>query len=173
MRNPASSSAPSSRHDRCGECSLSTRRTFLGHVSGAVLLAFAGAEFTTANATTVTGTQTGPSTHAYPIPAADGVSIDKDLQVILTRWQGKVFAFPLACPHENTALRWRQADARFQCPRHESKYQPDGTFTSGRATRNMDRFAVTRNGSNVVVNLEKWFQSDKQPGEWAAAAISI
>ena len=62
------------------------------------------------------------------MPAADGVTIDRDAQVILVRFQQKVYAFNLACPHENTALRWRERDVRFQCPRHESQYQPDGTF---------------------------------------------
>jgi hypothetical protein len=66
-----------------------------------------------------------------------------------------VFAFNLSCPHENTALHWRQNDLRFQCPRHESKYQPDGTFTSGRATRNMERFAIRKDGQNVVIDLAK------------------
>jgi hypothetical protein len=35
----------------------------------------------------------------YPIPASDGATIDKDNDVILARYQGKVYAFGLACPH--------------------------------------------------------------------------
>ena len=120
-----------------------------------------------------TGTQTGPDEHSYPLPSADGVTIDRDTQVILVRFQQKVYAFNLACPHENTALRWRQRDVRFQCPRHESQYQPDGTFIQGRATRNMDRFAVKRAGDSLVVDLARLFRSDQQPQEWAAAAVSL
>ena len=89
------------------------------------------------------------------------------------RYQGGVFAFNLACPHENTALRWRQADGRFQCPRHESKYRPDGLFMEGRATRNMDRFAVHRVGENVVVDLARLFQSDTNPAEWGGAVVKV
>ena len=103
----------------------------------------------------------------------DGVTIDRDAQIILVRHQNRVFAFGLACPHENTALRWRQQDSRFQCPRHESKYQPDGTFISGRATRNMDRFAVRREGDSVVVDLKQWFRSDQQAAQWNAAALTL
>ena len=120
-----------------------------------------------------TGTQGGPDERSFPFPAADGVTIDRAAQVIVARFQQKVYAFNLACPHENTALRWRQRDVRFQCPRHESQYQPDGTFIQGRATRNMDRFAVKRAGDSLVVDLARLFRSDQQPQEWAAAAVSL
>ena len=120
-----------------------------------------------------TGTQTGPDERSYPLPAADGVTIDRDTQVIVVRFQQKVYAFNLACPHENTALRWRQRDGRFQCPRHESQYQPDGTFIQGRATRNMDRFAVKRAGESVAVDLNRLFRSDAQAQDWSAAAVSV
>lgn len=80
--------------------------------------------------------------------------------------------FNLACPHENTALRWKERDGHFQCPRHESQYQPDGTFISGRATRNMDRFGVTRAGDTIRVDLNRFLRSDQQPQDWAAAAVA-
>jgi Rieske Fe-S protein len=165
------------RSDACDSCARRSRRTFMTRVSGAVAAVAVCDEWArTLGALAVVhaaGTSAGPSAKSYPLPAKDGVTIDDKEQVILVRWQQKVFAFPLSCPHENTALKWRQGDQRFQCPKHESKYKPDGTFISGRATRNMDRFVVTRDGTAVVVNLEKWFESDKQPGEWAAASLAI
>ncbi len=115
--------------------------------------------------------ETGERT--YPMPVADGVTIDREAQVLVVRYQQKVYAFNLACPHENTALRWRAAEGRFQCPRHESKYQPDGTFLSGRATRNMDRLGVRRVGDQLLVNLNRFLRSDQQPQEWAAAVVSV
>ncbi len=93
--------------------------------------------------------------------------------MIIVRYQGHAYAFNLACPHENTALRWKEAAGRFQCPRHESKYQPDGTFISGRATRNMDHFAIRRDGANLAVDLNRLFRSDQQPQEWAAATVAV
>src|SRR5437868_11256247 len=39
---------------------------------------------------------------SYAIPAQDGTQIDKDNGTIITRWQGKVCVFSLACPHQNT-----------------------------------------------------------------------
>lgn len=107
----------------------------------------------------------------YPLPASDGVTIDRDTQVIIARSGGAVYAFNLACPHENTALRWRQTDGRFQCPRHDSKYRPDGAFYEGRATRNMDRFAIRREGATIVIHLERLFRSDTNKGEWEAALV--
>ena len=107
------------------------------------------------------------------MPAGDGVTVDRGAQLILVRFAQKVYAFALSCPHENTALRWRQQDGRFQCPKHESKYKPDGTFMTGRATRNMDRFAIRRDGANVVVNLDRLYRSDQQPQDWAQAFAAL
>jgi len=162
---------------RCEGCQSGSRRGFLGRLSGALAAAALCHEWALGlgapGVVEASATPTGPSTVSYPVPAADGVTIDKDQQVILVRWQQKVFAFPLSCPHENTALRWKQGDLRFQCPKHESKYRPDGVFISGRATRNMDRFAVSRNGSSVIVDLDKFYQSDTQAAEWAAALLTV
>ena len=110
---------------------------------------------------------------SYAIPQADGVSIDKDEAVIVARVGGKVFAFSLACPHQNTVLRWDAGNNRFQCPKHKSRYQPDGVFIDGRATRGLDRFAVKHVGDTLVVNLDALYQQDKNPTEWAAAFIPL
>jgi Rieske Fe-S protein len=64
-------------------------------------------------------------------------------------------------------------DHRFQCTKHDSKYQPDGTYTSGRATRNLDRFAIRRDGPSVVVDLDKTFHSDTDAAGWTAAAVTL
>ena len=46
---------------------------------------------------------------------------------------------------------------------HNSKYTPEGVYIAGRATRNMDRFVVRRNGDGVVADLNHMIQSDKDP----------
>jgi Rieske Fe-S protein len=109
----------------------------------------------------------------YPMPAADGATIDRDNGVIVVRFQGKVFAFNLSCPHENAAVRWKPALGRFECSRHDSQYQPSGEYTSGRATRNMDRFTVRKDGANLVVDVSRLIQSDTQKAAWDAAAVSM
>jgi nitrite reductase/ring-hydroxylating ferredoxin subunit len=109
----------------------------------------------------------------YPFPAADGVTIDRKQQVIIVRTQGHVYAFNLSCPHENTALKWLPKDMRFQCPKHESRYQPNGTFMSGRATRNMDRLTIRRDGDALFADLSHIIKSDTDPAGWAAATIPV
>lgn len=109
----------------------------------------------------------------YPMPAGDSVSIDSVNEVILCRSANTVFAFALSCPHQNTALKVLPKQAGFQCPRHKSKYKPDGTFVSGRATRNMDRMQVVRDGDVLVVEPGIVFESDTEPAKWAAALVRI
>lgn len=109
----------------------------------------------------------------YALPPADGILIDKPNEVILARHQGSVYAFALACPHQNTALRWLADEGRFQCPKHKSRYQPDGTFISGRATRNMDRLPIRRDGATVVVDADHVFESDKDQAAWSAAVVKV
>lgn len=109
----------------------------------------------------------------YPLPAADGVSIDATNEVILCRHAGEVYAFALSCPHQNTALKVMPKGAGFQCPRHKSKYQPNGTFVSGRATRNMDRLQITRDGNTIAVDPNIAFESDTDPAKWAAAVVKV
>ena len=113
------------------------------------------------------------SERRYPFPAGDGVTIDRRDQIIIVRRQGQVYAFNLSCPHENNALRWLPKDERFQCPKHESKYQPNGTFMSGRATRNMDRLKIRRDGDALLVDLSHIIKSDTDTAAWAAAALAV
>jgi Rieske Fe-S protein len=118
----------------------------------------------------------GPSatgTLKYPIPAADSVSIDATNEVILCRSKNEMFAFALSCPHQNTALRALPGGKGFQCPRHKSKYQPDGTFINGKATRNMDRLPITREGTDVIVDPNVAFESDTEPMKWATAVVKL
>ena len=155
-----------------------SRRKFFGYVSAAALAALVGVELSASDAsavplTTISGTQGAANEHTYPVPAADAVSIDREAEIILVRFHQQALAFNLACPHENTALRWRQEDGRFQCPRHGSKYQPDGTFISGRATRNLDRFAIRRDGDKLIVDVNRLYRSDQQKAEWDAAAVAL
>jgi nitrite reductase/ring-hydroxylating ferredoxin subunit len=119
-----------------------------------------------------TGTP-GPE-KSYPIPPSDGVSIDKASEVILVRHAGRVFAFALSCPHQNTALRWVNDDGgRFECPKHHSKYQADGVFMSGRATRSMDRLPIRREGDQVLVDVDHMIRQDQAPAEWESAFVAV
>jgi nitrite reductase/ring-hydroxylating ferredoxin subunit len=120
----------------------------------------------------VEGEGAGPE-RRYAIPAADGVTIDRSSQVILVRYANHVYAMALACPHENAAVKWIAKDRRFQCTKHDSKYTPEGTYTSGHATRNLDRFPVNRDAGFVVVAVDRVFRSDQNQAAWDAARIDV
>jgi Rieske Fe-S protein len=164
----------------CAGCTLASgRRAFLVRAAGAVasaLLAVAGSPGSAAafgRPRQVPPTDGGGDERTYAIPDRDGVTIDEKDDVILVRWQGAVYAFSLACPHQGTALRWQASDARFQCPKHKSRYRPDGVFIEGRATRGMDRFAIRREGASVVVDLDTLFEYPENPDRWTRAFVAL
>jgi Rieske Fe-S protein len=155
------------QRSECAQCIMRDRRSFLREAVGAAIAAVA------LPVSVLSVREQGADGPRYPVPATDGVQIDRDNQVILVRWQSAVYAFNLSCPHQNTALRWDGADGRFQCPKHHSKYQPDGTFIEGRATRNMDRFTVQRDGDMIVVDVDAMHKSDEDQATWASAVVRL
>lgn len=162
----------------CTACPLHGRRAFLRDASlgVAALFVFLGRSQLEAAALPMrfgAALSARGDERSYPIPSADGATIDKDAQVILVRFQGHVYAFSLSCPHQNTALRWLAEDQRFQCPKHKSKYQPDGEFISGRATRGMDRFSIRRAGETVVVDLAALHKQDTDAAGWNTALVTL
>jgi nitrite reductase/ring-hydroxylating ferredoxin subunit len=166
-------------NDACDGCALVRRRDFLrdaGVAAAGILLAL-GAAPGAAGAMVQSITPVGgrDQEKAYAIPARDGAQIDKDNGTIVMRWQGKVWVYALSCPHQNTAVKWFDKDNQFECPKHHSRYLPDGEYVpdSGRATRGLDRFAVRRDGNNVVANLDKLYQEDEDEAEWKKAFLTL
>lgn len=157
----------------CGGCELG-RRAFVaaaGRTAAAVLGVTLLAPL--AAVTTASGAGIGLGERRYPLPALDGVAVDEAAGVILARSADAVYAFSLKCPHKGTALRWQAAAQRFQCPKHKSRYQPDGVFISGRATRSMDRHAIRRDAQTVIVDLARVFREDLHPRDWEAACVRV
>jgi nitrite reductase/ring-hydroxylating ferredoxin subunit len=154
---------------RCAGCAGGLeRREFLRDLAG-IVAGFAGVlPVGLASALSALGEQV-----TYAIPAGDGVTIDQDREVILVRHEQSVYAFALSCPHQKTPLRWQEAEGRFQCPKHKSKFQPDGVFLEGRATRNMDRYAIRLDGPNVVVDLGTLYREDENRDGWLAAVARV
>jgi nitrite reductase/ring-hydroxylating ferredoxin subunit len=109
----------------------------------------------------------------YPIPPQDGATIDRDREVILVRYQDRIYAFGLSCPHQSAALRWQEEQQRFQCPKHKSTFQLDGAFLAGRATRSMDRYPLRREGDTVVVDLSALLREDRDRERWVDAMVQL
>jgi len=165
-----------SDHDCSGDCPVA-RRVFLKDVSVfAAALVAAGMlpRVAAAAPRPIRALSRDRAEVRYPIPAKDGVHFDDANEVILVRNAGHVFAFALSCPHQNTALKLDpEGSGGFYCTKHESRYKPSGEFISGRATRNMDRLQIRRDGGSVVVNVDKWFESDAEPTQWASAMVTV
>ena len=167
-----------SADDLCTSCGVGGRRDFLLDAlrAGAFALVAIGIAPSSANALPlrwISAQSSSAQEKSYPVPAADGVQIDKENEVILSRVGKQVFAFALACPHQNTALRWEADDNRFQCPKHKSRYHADGTFIEGRATRSMDRYAVRLANNQIVVDIDKVIQEDMEKPAWQQAVITL
>lgn len=169
---------PAAPIDGCDGCTLHNRRDFLLDAlrAGAAALAAIGMAPSGADAMSlrwISALSAAGGERTYPVPATDGVQIDKDNEVILARTGKSVYAFALACPHQNTALKWDGGNNRFQCPKHKSKYRADGTFIEGRATRSMDRYAVRLVGSSVAVDVDKLYQEDTDLTQWQQAVVTL
>lgn len=167
-------------HGGCGGCTLgaASRREFLGDAvrAAAAALVALGAAPRGLRALEVgfaSGERSAAASVSYATPTADGATIDRANEVILVRFEGSVYAFALSCPHQNTALRWDPSGARFQCPKHKSRYRLDGTFVSGRATRSMDRYAIRQGPGGVAVDLGTVYREDQDPAGWKAAVMRV
>ena len=164
--------------DDCNDCTLHDRRSFLTKTMAAVAVASAllpgVVRADEMVGYVITKAKRRPDgTVKYPVPAADGATIDTDNEVILVRTSGKVIAFALSCPHQRAMLKIKGGDTAFLCPKHKSEYKIDGEYIRGRATRSMDRRAIKKEGTDIVVDIESVIKSDEDAAGWAAATISV
>ena len=155
-------------------CANESRREFLQTTGCGIFtlaaLGIAGDIVLPVNAIAAAGS--GPE-RSYSIPASDSVNIDHKAQIIIVRYASHMYAFSLACPHENAAVKWLPKDRKFHCTKHDSEYTPEGKYTTGHATRNLDRFPVRKDGTNLVVTTDRVFHSDQNAAAWAAATVDV
>jgi nitrite reductase/ring-hydroxylating ferredoxin subunit len=107
----------------------------------------------------------------YAIPSSDAVMIDVDNDVIIARSKGKVYAFSRRCPHKGAGLVWHESESRIFCPKHKARFDMDGDHVSGRQSRNLDRYAIRLQGSEIVVDTDTVYRGDQNAREWQAAVI--
>jgi nitrite reductase/ring-hydroxylating ferredoxin subunit len=110
---------------------------------------------------------------SYDIPAQDGVYVDAASELAIARVNGKLLAFSLACPHRGATLQWRAGEGRFDCPKHKARFLTDGAHASGRATSDLDRFALQRVGHQVRVMLDRPLSAKADPVAWDAAVLVL
>jgi nitrite reductase/ring-hydroxylating ferredoxin subunit len=110
---------------------------------------------------------------AYRLPAADGATVDAANDLIIARWQGRVYAFSLRCPHRGTRLEWHADEARIFCPKHKARFRPDGAHDSGRSTRDLDRYGVRRQGEELIVNFAILYRADQNAAAWEGSTVQV
>ncbi|MCC7194291.1 MAG: Rieske (2Fe-2S) protein [Gemmatimonadaceae bacterium] len=164
----------------CGECPAAAagRRAFLRDVAFAAAgaLVLTGGSAARALAASVAPVQPAGASgtqRTYPIPARDAIQVDASNDLILARWQGKVYAFSLRCPHRGARLEWRENEGRVFCPKHKARFAPDGTHDSGRESRDLDRYEIARQGASVTVDLGAVLHADQDADAWRAAVITV
>jgi len=178
MRDTVMATPDTDEAGDCNDCTLHDRRSFLTKTLSAIAMAsvllpgVVQAE-TMAGFVMFRGVRRSDGTVKYPIPAADGATIDTGNELILVRTGGRCMAFALSCPHQRAMLRIKGGDTAFRCPKHKSEYKIDGEYIRGRATRSMDRRAIRKDGEELVVDLESQIRSDEDAAGWAAAAVSV
>jgi nitrite reductase/ring-hydroxylating ferredoxin subunit len=165
----------------CSDCptAVATRRAFIRDV--AAMAAAALAVGVTASpaaalarvAVEIRPTRTRGLFRTYAIPPADSISVDAGNDLILARWQNRVYAFSLACPHRGTRLEWHPDEQRIFCPKHKARFTPDGAHDTGRQSRDLDRYPITRQGGSVAVDLGAVLRVDTDAKAWAAAVVAI
>jgi nitrite reductase/ring-hydroxylating ferredoxin subunit len=179
MPNLEETSSGSASEESCVECPLATnRRRFLRDTGLAVVGALVASGLRPGVALARAVREIRPvrskgALRGYTISATDGVMIDVDNDVILARSLGKIYAFSLRCPHKGTRLEWHENESRIYCPKHKARFLADGEHASGRRTRNLDRYALRREGREVVVDTDRLFREDTDQSAWQSAQVAV
>ncbi len=90
-----------------------------------------------------------PATSASPEPNTDG-----KFWLVNTE-EGGPKAIYMVCTHLGCLYKWEQANNRFECPCHGSKFTREGYYIEGPAPRSLDTFVVTIENGEVAVDTGK------------------
>lgn len=78
---------------------------------------------------------TVPAVGSAPVPNPTG-------KYWLVNTANGLLALNMVCTHLGCLFKWVDANGRFECPCHGSKFEEDGRYIEGPAPRSLDRFAV-------------------------------
>lgn len=93
----------------------------------------------------------GPETALPQIGASPEAVTSGKFWLVNTEDQGPI-ALYMVCTHLGCLYKWEQANNRFECPCHGSKFTREGFFIEGPAPRSLDQFVVTIENGEVAVN---------------------
>ena len=167
------------KNEQCGECPLATnRRVFLRNAAFSVIATLVATGISPGAALADLVAEVSPvrkaaALRSYSLPPADAVLVDDENDVIITRYQRKIYAFSRRCPHKGARLVWHESEDRIFCPKHKARFTKAGDHASGRSSRNLDRFSVRLRGREIIVDMETLYREDESPQEWRAAEIAV
>jgi cytochrome b6-f complex iron-sulfur subunit len=75
-----------------------------------------------------------------------------------------IYALSTICTHLGCNPNWLEGDRKFKCPCHGSGFQISGINFEGPAPRPLERFAIKRDGDQIIVDKSRKFQYER--GEW-------
>lgn len=79
---------------------------------------------------------------------------------------GGFLALYRKCTHLGCAVPWDQAAGKFICPCHASEFEVDGDLLNPPAPRPLDRFPITIEDGEIMVDTGTTIQRDKpKPGD--------
>jgi cytochrome b6-f complex iron-sulfur subunit len=101
-----------------------------------------------------------PEAKAYLVPAPAKLSdqfAGKNVEA-----EGLMALFQ-RCVHLGCRVPWCATSKGFECPCHGSKYDSIGEYFAGPAPRNLDRFQIEIQGSNLVIKTGTIIQTPRAP----------
>jgi cytochrome b6-f complex iron-sulfur subunit len=83
---------------------------------------------------------------------ADGVVFVPAARAYLTSNDDEIVALWSRCPHLGCRVPWCESAGEFECPCHGTSFNRIGEHRSGPAPRGMDRFEVTVEEDQIVID---------------------
>jgi cytochrome b6-f complex iron-sulfur subunit len=75
-----------------------------------------------------------------------------------------IYALSTICTHLGCNPNWLPSDRKFKCPCHGSGFQISGINFEGPAPRPLERFAIRKDGDQIIVDKSRKFQYEL--GQW-------
>ena len=86
---------------------------------------------------------------------AETATFVREGRLWLVNTQGKYFALSQKCPHLGCRVPYCESSGRFECPCHGSVYDLGGEWIHGPAPRGMDRFPLSLENGEIVVDTNR------------------
>ncbi len=102
------------------------------------------------------GSETGTIQLDNPTSYAEGTATYvPEGRLYVVNAQGNLFALSQKCPHLGCRVPFCESSGRFECGCHGSIFDIGGEWIDGPAPRGMDRFQLTANDSQLLVDTGK------------------